>query len=350
MNTLLNKIFAIVVVLFFSTASFELNAAELVGTVDTGESIWEVYQLTKNNTWDQFPVTRNGKIVWKGVYKNSGDTEILLWNGKKTKNISHNDKSNEYEPSFDGNNICWRTYRCDDNTCEGNIYFYDGKKTKKIASYDLGSYTPSSGYPPSWHSLAPTTHDGYVTWAAYDGNDYEIFLWKDGETIQITDNDTDDYEPQVHNGQISFTGEVDGVMDVYFWNGTSTENISNGSSVYQLNQDSYLWNSKIVWSRWDYDTNNYQIFYYDGANMTQITNYETGKYSFEPVLLENEIAWHSWDGNDWEIFFYDGNQITQITDNEIDDLEVSYYENMLTWHRSTKDGPTEILYAKRIDK
>ncbi len=350
MNTLLNKIFAIVVVLFFSTSSFELNAAELVDAVDTGGSIWEVYQLTKNNTWDQFPVTRNGKIVWKGVYKNSGDTEILLWNGKKTKNISHNDKSNEYEPSFDGNNICWRTYRCDDDTCEGNIYFYNGKKTKKIASYNLGSYTPSSGYPPSWHSLAPTTHDGYVTWAAYDGNDYEIFLWKDGETTQITDNDTDDYEPQVHNGQISFTGEVDGVMDVYFWNGTSTENISNGSSVYQLNQDSYLWNSKIVWSRWDYDTNNYQIFYYDGTNMTQITNYETGKYSFEPVLLENEIAWHSWDGNDWEIFFYDGNQITQITDNEIDDLEVSYYEKMLTWHRSTKDGPTEIMYAKSIDK
>lgn len=354
MNTLFNKIFATVAFLLFITSSFELNAAQPVDTVDTGESTWEVYRLTKNNTWDQFPVTRNGKIVWKGAYKNRGDTEILLWNGKKTKNISHNDKSNEYEPSFDGNNICWRTYRCDDDTCEGNVYFYNGKKTKKIASFDLGTFTPSSGYPPSWHSLAPTTHDGYVTWAAYDGNDYEIFLWKDNETIQITDNDTNDYEPQVYNGQISFTGNDGEATNIYFWDGTSTVNISDGYSEIS-NDDSYLWDSKVVWSGWvngtDDNKGSFQIFYYDGTQTVQISDYENSRHSFEPVLFENVIAWHWWDGNDWEILFYDGNQITQITDNEIDDLEVSYRDNMLTWHRFTEDnGPTEIMYAKRIDK
>jgi len=351
MRILLNKIFATVVVLFLGTSSFVLNAAELLDTVDTGEDTWEVYQLTNNNTWDQFPITRNGGIVWKGSYNGSGDLEILFWDGKDTTyNISDNGISSEYEPSFDGRNIYWRTFSSNgDGTYTGNIYACDGQL---IASYNLGTYNPGSGYPPSWHSLAPTTHNGYVTWAAYDGNDYEIFLWKDGETTQITDNDTHDYEPQVYNGQISFTGEVNGIMDVYFWNGASIENISNSSATYQKNQDSHLWDGKIVWSGWVSGSGGnkgaYEIFYYDGANKTQISSYGGGRHSFEPVLFENEIAWHWWDGNDWEILFYDGNQITQMTNNEVGDLEVSLHENMLSWHRFKEgNGPTEIMYAIR---
>ncbi len=350
MNSLLNKTFATVVFLLFITSSFELNAAQPVDTVDTGESIWEVYQFTDNNTWDQFPITRNGGIVWKGSYNGSGDLEILFWDGKDTiYNISSNDASNEYEPSFDGRNICWRTYSCVGSECTGMIYTCTGQL---IASYNLGPYNSQSGYPPSWHSLAPTIHNGYITWAAYDGNDYEIFLWKDGETIQITDNDTNDYEPQLYNGQISFTGEVNGVMNIYFWDGTSIENISNSSTTYQKNQDSHLWDGKIVWSGWVNGTGgnkgSFQIFYYDGAQTIQISDYENSRHSFEPVLFENEIAWHWWDGHDWEILFYDGNQITQMTNNEVDDLEASLHENMLTWHRFKEGrGPTEIMYAIR---
>ncbi|MBM2832845.1 MAG: alkaline phosphatase [Candidatus Brocadiaceae bacterium] len=358
MNTLLNKTFATLIFLgsLFSISSFSLKADQLLYTVNTGDSTWEVHQLTENNIWDTFPITRNGKIVWKGVHKNSGDTEILWWNGKnRIKNISHNTTSNEFEPSFDGANICWRTYLCDNDTCEGSIYFYNGNKNKKIVSYDLGPFNPNSGYPPSWHSLAPTTHNGYVTWAAYDGNDYEIFLWKDNKTIQVTNNDTDDYEPQVYDGLIAFTGNAGGVVHIYFWNGTGIVNISENNLAYQKNDDPYLWNGKMVWSGWVNGTGgnqgSFQIFYYNGIQTVQISAYEGGRNSFEPVLFENMMAWHWWDGHDWEILLYDGNQITQITDNEVDDLEVSLDENMMTWHRFTEShGPTEIMYAKRINK
>ncbi len=42
---------------------------------------------------------------------------------------------------------------------------------------------------------------GQVVWRGYDENDYEIFLYDGrGEPIQLTDNEYDDYDPQINNG------------------------------------------------------------------------------------------------------------------------------------------------------
>lgn len=351
LKQIISLVFIPLEIFLFLISSTAFSLANAIQFFETGDYTWEVYQLTKNNTWDVFPIIKEGKIVWKGKYKNRNDSEILLWNGKEVTNISRNKLSNEYEPSFDGNNICWRIYSCNDNgICKGKIYFYNGKKKRPIASYNLGPYTPHSGYPPSWHSLAPTTHNGYVSWAAYDGNDYEIYIWKNNKIKQVTNNDTDDFEPQVCNGQIAWTGYVGEKMQIFFWDGIEIKRISNNDDV--NNTDPNLYDSKIVWAAYskgiDGKKGSHDIFYWDGTSNYQVTHSEGNDY--EPAVYENEIAWHWWDGNDYEILYYDGNEITQITDNEVDDLEVSIYQGMLVWHRYKEGGTTEIIYAKRINK
>jgi len=329
------------VVLLLSHWVFKLKNSPVFA--DAGDSsLWTIKRITKNSAWDVFPKISKGNIVWRGYYKGKEDAEILLWNGKKIVNISHNQKGNEYEPCIDGKNIVWRTYNCNKENCKGNIYLYNGRKTKRIASYDIGPYNASSGYPPSWHSLAPTTHDGYVTWAAWDGNDYEIFLWKNKKTTQITDNDTDDFEPIVHNGQIAWTGYVDESASTFFWDGTKIKNISDNTV---NNWDPYLYNGKIVWAAWN--NSSYEIFYWDGIQIIQITNSKGNDY--EPVLFGNEIIWHWWDGNDWEIMYYDGDEVKQITDNEVDDLEPHYDGSTVVWHSYVEEGgKVERIFTRQL--
>jgi len=61
--------------------------------------------------------------------------------------------------------------------------------------------------------------------------------------------------------------------------------------------------------------------------------------------FQNEIIWHWWDGNDWEIMYYNGIEVKQITDNEEDDLEPSYDGSTVVWHKYVEEGGTDIYYA-----
>ena len=48
---------------------------------------------------------------------------------------------------------------------------------------------------------------GEFVWHGYDGSDYEIFRYANGTITQITDNEYDDYDPQVNNkGKIIWYG------------------------------------------------------------------------------------------------------------------------------------------------
>ena len=65
----------------------------------------------------------------------------------------------------------------------------------------------------------------------------------------------------------------------------------------------------------------------------------------QPTSFSGEIIWHWWDGNDWEIMYYDGNEVKQITDDEEDDLEPSYDGVALVWHKFVEEGGTDIYKA-----
>jgi len=73
---------------------------------------------------------------------------------------------------------------------------------------------------------------------------------------------------------------------------------------------------KVVW--WGYDGNDNEIFRYSKGTVTQIT--DNGYDDYTPQInLQGKIVWYGSDGNDNEIFRYSKGSITQITDNGYDD-------------------------------
>jgi hypothetical protein len=55
-------------------------------------------------------------------------------------------------------------------------------------------------------------------WAGNDGspqNDTEIYLWDDGELLQLTDNDFSDFEPAISGRHVVWTGYADGDAEIY---------------------------------------------------------------------------------------------------------------------------------------
>jgi len=105
------------------------------------------------------------------------------------------------------------------------------------------------------------------------------------------------YGPSINDSSTVWIGDT---YDIFLFNGTETERITNNS-----NKNLYpkIGENCIVWQ--GHDGNDYEIFVYDGEMITQITNNELD--DLRPSISESDktIAWQGWDGNDFEIFTVD---------------------------------------------
>lgn len=113
-------------------------------------------QLTSNSFDDISPVLNNGYVAWSGF--DGQDYEILTFDGLSVTQITNN-SYNDGLPDIYGNYIVW----------QGDIYpkvfFYDGKNIKRLTFFGGRSY-------------APKISQNEIVWTEWDGNDYEIILYK----------------------------------------------------------------------------------------------------------------------------------------------------------------------------
>jgi len=208
----------------------------------------------------------------------------------------------------------------------GRIFLYDGANTIQIAD---NGYTPQ------------INNNGHVAWNGSDGTDWQIYLYDGDSIIQITDNSFTDESPQINdNGYIAWSGGTDSYdssafnpctrdgYEIFLYDGNSITQITNNAvddhSV-QINN-----NGQIVWKRYHGLGRNsktdpcgtvygkaeidYEIFYYDGTNITQITDNSCDESNIQ--LNENgDVVWDC----DGEIYLYNGTAVVQITDNDFVD-------------------------------
>lgn len=96
-----------------------------------------------------------------------------------------------------------------------------------------------------------------------------------------------------------------------------------------------------VWTKRDNSSDDYEIMYYDGDNITQITN--NSYDDLNPFIYKNIVVWQAYDGHDYEIMYWNGSTITQITNNDVDDKYPTVYNGTIAW--SQKVGSDyEIMY------
>ena len=85
------------------------------------------------------------------------------------------------------------------------------------AEYTITQLTDNDSYENS-----PQIHNGQIVWSMFDGNDFEIFFYDGTQVVQITDNNYPDGAPQIHNGQIVWRGYDGNDDEVFLFNGTQT--------------------------------------------------------------------------------------------------------------------------------
>ena len=263
---------------------------------------YTITQLTNNNYDDSAARIHNGQIVWEGLVPREGstvrDVEIFLYDGTQVRQFTDNDYSDRYPRIYNGQ-IVWQQ--------GSKILFYDGSKIIQIGT---GSN--------------PEIQDGQVTWFAWDGNDYEIFLYDGIKTTQLTDNYYNDQYPQIYNGQVTWLGYDGHDYEIFFYDGTQT---------LQLTNDDYnCWkpqinNGQVVWQ--GYVGNNWEIYYYDGILTRQLT--DTVYRQQSPQINNGQIVWEGLDGHDSEIFFFDGEKIIKVTDNSYDDYRPQVDGGRIVW-------------------
>ena len=73
----------------------------------------------------------------------------------------------------------------------------------------------------------PRIHNGQVVWGHYDGNDVEIFFWDGTSTRQLTDNAEDESARRSTTGRWSGRALSGYDADIFFWDGTSTRQLTD---------------------------------------------------------------------------------------------------------------------------
>jgi hypothetical protein len=81
-----------------------------------------------------------------------------------------------------------------------------------------------------------------------DGSDDEIYLYNGSTTIQLTNNSTNDHEPQISaNGYVVWQGSVDTDDEIFLHDGTGTTQLTNNS--YNDNNPKINNAGSVVWDR-----------------------------------------------------------------------------------------------------
>ncbi len=134
--------------------------------------------------------------------------------------------------------------------------------------------------------------------------DKEIYVEKNGERTQITDNQLDDDAPY-----------------------------------YDKLSDTIVWH-RLIEGR-------YQIISYEveTSKEEQIT---TDRFNnMEPQRSGNATVWQGWVGNDWEIFMLDGEELSMLTDNTTHDITPSINGDHLVWQSFESDAWIMKVYDLR---
>lgn len=160
----------------------------------------ETIQLTDNSFDERNPKIAGNEIAWVGFDGN--DTEIFYYDGNSIIQVTDNDFDDAdrvytNELSISEGLIIWTAYDGD------AVFVYENGEVKELPSGD-NNYSPVASF-------------GKAVWAAWDGNDTEIYLYENGLVTQLTDNSYDDYSPVITGNYLTWINR-DGLHMRLLWN------------------------------------------------------------------------------------------------------------------------------------
>ncbi len=242
---------------------------------------WRVEQITDDDVDDiQYRVS-DTHVAWRHNHGNAA--EAYYYDGRSACQVSNAKTPRLFandSPALDGATLVWLGF-----ANNYDLWMFDGEKATRL--------TQTSGR----HERSPSISAGTVVWKvpAENEKDHEIYLWRDGKTVRLTENDYEDSSPMVSGQHVVWQGK-------------------NGED--------------------------WEIFLYDGTSTRQLTNNQHD--DIEPRVCGRHVVWRGHDGNDWEIFLHEGGRTVRLSQNDYDDLEPRVWDGQVVW-TAKSDGDSEIV-------
>lgn len=187
-----------------------------------------------------------------------------------------------------------------------------------------------------YYVLNPDMHGNELVFQAWDGNDFEIYLYRfdAGQLEQVTNNQFDDISPVVWNGQIAWIAHPTVSAEIFHLKDGAIKKISEGT---QDNAAPSIWDGRVVWQA--YDDTDLEIYYFNGSRTIKLTSNTWDDMA--PQIRDGLIAWMSYVDNwDAEIMALDlGDYIAaQLTNDEFEDAFPQTAGEKIVWQTVTETG------------
>ncbi len=189
-----------------------------------------------------------------------------------------------------------------------------------------------------FYALNPDIHGNELVFQAWDGNDYEIYLYRfdTGILEQLTNNQFDDIAPVVWDGRVAWVAHPTVSAEIFYLTDGVIRKISEGTSD---NAAPSIWNDKVVWQ--GYDDTDLEIYYFNGRRTIKLTSNTWDDMT--PSIRDSLIVWMSYVDNwDAEIMAFDlsDNIAVQLTNNEFEDAFPQTAAERIVWQTTGAEGTT----------
>lgn len=246
-----------------ATMAISLSATP-APALDDGSAGWTVTQITHSASADEWPDTSpaNSTIVWQQTPAGQ-DSEIWFWNFRQGlgRQLTSNTTDDAY-PKIYGDAVVWQGRDADG---DWEIYLYrlsTGLTTKLtdnsyddtevqihenlvvwicqtssvmwldlVYVYDIGTAALRSLPVDNGDISHPQTDGSWVAWQIVSTSDcdHEIQYWDGSSVHQVTDNDYEDYFPEISDHQIVWEGHDDGDSEVFYYADGLTTKLTNNT-------------------------------------------------------------------------------------------------------------------------
>ena len=189
-----------------------------------------------------------------------------------------------------------------------------------------------------FYVLNPDIHGNELVFQGWDGDDYEIFLYRfdTGQLEQITNNQFDDIAPVVWDGRVAWVAHPTVASEIFYLADGVIRKISEGTAD---NAAPSIWDGKVVWQ--GYDDTDLEIYYFNGRRTIKLTSNTWDDMA--PKIRDGLIAWMSYVDNwDAEIMAFDlsDNIAVQLTSNEFEDAFPQTASEKIVWQATGAEGTT----------
>ena len=277
-----------------------------------------------------------GQIAW--LETDGDDLELWLYSNGEKEQIPTDQGDHFYLNMNSSGHLVWTAV---ENEFQYQIYLYRDGTTTQLTEDNLNLF-------------ANINDNGDIAWREVEENGENLSIYlrdKNGQVNKITEENLDAFswdkeDMSSSHGVLSSTGSVvwlervGEVTQVFMYSDGRVTQITNDDKdsrfPYINNLDQIVWEGR--------DDNDTEIFLYSGGTITQLTDNEI--YDTKPRINNHgQVVWEASDGNDNEIFIYDNGTIVQLTDNEIYDDSPWISDSGQVFWTTLKPGEATWYYA-----